>query len=539
MSSVSPPSSASVRNILTLLASRSAQLVAGADGMERSVTWACRMRARLPAFESIQGGELALLTLSQVRRLNETLPHLLTSLDNAGVAAVAIATQEKLDDESLTYANRTHLPLIILPSSLLLEEIEREVITFIVGFRGEVERKAIELSQRLMQISAQGMGIEGMCTQLALDLGTWVVVQDAEMHVRFQVDPTQENALSLPHPLTDEALKRRGLAHIVEPILIRHEVVGYLLLIGDERTFNYSARFILERVVMVLALEFVRERERVEVESRYHVEAFTDVIEGHYQQAEEMLTRARLLGYDLTVPQVVVIVESPVDSLRQGMDGIQWNRRVRDEFVRSWPTSWVLSDVSRVTALLPISLNSSERNEDEQNIITRIERMHDYLQRGSVRTPDYSFGIGRIAKAIQDIPQSFREAQRALEIGRQLFGEGHVHAFARLGIYRLLFHLDGQSELTAFYQEMLGSLLQHDNRHEGSSYIETLEEFFRYNGNLSEMARATHFHRNSLIYRLKRIEEIVGRSLEDPETRLSLQIALKIHSLRHRSDTLS
>ncbi len=538
MSSVSSPSSASVRNILTLLASRNAQLVAGADGIERNVTWACRMRARLPAFESIQGGELALLTLAQVRRLNETLPHLLTSLDNAGVAAVAVATQETLDAESLTYANRTHLPLIVLPSTLLLEEIEREVITFVVSFRGEVERKAVELSQHLMQLGAQGAGIEGMCDQLAQDLGAWVVVQDAEMRIRVQAAPHQEHVLPLPEVLTDEALKQRELARIMEPILIRHEVVGYLSLIGDERTFNYAARFVLERVVMVLALEFVRERERVEVESRYHVEAFTDVIQGHYQQADEMLARARLLGYDLTIPQVVVVVEPTVEQMRQDVDTTQWNRRVRDEFIRSWPTSWVLSDVSRVTALLPVAPKITGHDEDEQSIVTRIQRMHDYVQRGSIRKANYSFGIGRIAKTIDDIPQSFREAQRALEIGKQLFGEGQVHAFSRLGIYRLLFHLDGQSELAAFYQEMLGSLLQHDNRHEGSPYIETLEEFFRYNGNLSEMARATHFHRNSLIYRLKRIEEILGCSLEDPETRLSLQIALKIHNLRHHSNGL-
>src|SRR6266480_7082735 len=90
-SSPTPTSSASVRNILTLLASRDAQLVAGAEGLERRVTWACRMRARLPAFESVQGGELALLTLGQLRRLNETLPHLLKTLHAAGVAAVVIA----------------------------------------------------------------------------------------------------------------------------------------------------------------------------------------------------------------------------------------------------------------------------------------------------------------------------------------------------------------------------------------------------------------------------------------------------------------
>src|SRR5215475_9524464 len=95
-------SSASVRNILNLFASRDAHLVAGAAGLERRVTWACRMRARLPAFESIQGGELALLTLAQLRRLEETLPHLLKTLHAAGVAVVAIAASSttSLTDEA-------------------------------------------------------------------------------------------------------------------------------------------------------------------------------------------------------------------------------------------------------------------------------------------------------------------------------------------------------------------------------------------------------------------------------------------------------
>src|SRR5215469_8865579 len=133
-------SSAAVRNILSLLASRDAQLVAGAGGLERRVTWACRMRARLPAFESIQGGELALLTLTQLRRLNETLPHLLKSLHQAGVAAVAVAAPsiEALGDEAQSIADQLHVPLILLPAAALLEEIEREVITFVVSFRGEI-----------------------------------------------------------------------------------------------------------------------------------------------------------------------------------------------------------------------------------------------------------------------------------------------------------------------------------------------------------------------------------------------------------------
>lgn len=543
MSSTPPPpiSSASVRNILTLLISRDAQLVAGVGGLEHRVTWACRMRARLPAFESVHGGELALLSLSQLRRLDETLPHLLKSLHKEGVAVVAVAAAslEALGSEACTIADQLHLPLILLPPEAPLQEIEREVITFVVGFRSEIERKASEISHQLMQLSAQGAGLKGICEHLAHSCGRWVIVQDAEQQIRFKAAPpgaTGEDMPSSTPSLTDEALLRQGLVRVAVPILIRHEAVGYLSLIGSD-DFDYLERLVLGQVAPILALEFARERERSEVESRYHLEAFMDVLQGNYQQPEEMLTRARLLGYDLTTPQVVVIFELPTSDPEPvtGTPMAQWNRRFRDELLRAWPTCWVLSEPRRVTALLPLSSieeGAEQERESENSIFARLERVHARLQQKKNDNPSvlYSGGMGHIARNLQGIARSLREAQQALEIGRRLFGDGQIHSFARLGIYRLLFYLHEQSELADFYQETLGPLIHYDS-HSNSALIETLEAYFRCNGNLSETARAMHLHRNSLLYRLGRIEEILGRSLEDSELRLSLQIALKIRHL--------
>lgn len=544
MSSLSPStSSASVRNILTLLASRDAQLVAGASGLEHRVTWACRMRARLPAFESIQGGELALLTISQLRRLDETLPHLLKTLHKAGVAVVAVAapTAEALGDDARHISDELHLPLIFLPASTQLEEIEREVITFVVSFRGEIERKSIEIAHHLMQLSVQGAGIRGVCEYLAASRGKWVIVQDAQEHIRLQAAPPNANALVLPTLLTNEHLRVRGLTRVVEPVMIRHEVVGYLSLVGNDDDFDYLERIILGQVTPILALEVARERERSEVESRYLAEAFTDVLQGHYQQPEEMLARARLLGYDLTGPQVVVLYEiAPGEAdYPEGSPLALWGKRVRDELLRIWPTCWVSGESRRVTALLPLSTldgNPENERECENAVFSRLERVQSRLSSGKDNGTEglvYSCGIGRIAKNLEGIPRSAREALQALEIGRRLFGEGKIHSFARLGVYRLLFYLDGQRDLESFYQETLGPLLHQDSRND-NTLLETLEGFFRCNGNLSETARTMHLHRNSLLYRLGRIEEILGASLDDPELRLSLQIALKIHHLQKR-----
>lgn len=538
--STTPISSASVRNILSLLIPHGAQLVAGGVGLDRRVTWATRMRARLPAFERVRGGELALLGLSQLHRLDETLPHLLTSLHKEGVAAIAIATSslESVEKETLSLADQLHVPLILLPLAAPLEEIEREVITFIVSFQGENERKATEISHQLMQLSVQGAGLQGICERLARTCNKWVIVEDADQELRSQASPSDSETQTLPSPLTDENLLRNGLRRITVPILIRHESVGYLSLIGKDIDFDYLERLILGQVTPILALEFARERDRNEVESRYSAEALMDVLQGNYQQTDEILTRARLLGFDLLVPQLVVIFEIgqnepdyPASSFQN-----QWSKRIRDELQRIWPTCWISFEARRVLALLPINESTGTiEGEFEKTISTRIDRVQSRLQQGRAsnsKLPTFTTGIGRVAKDVQQISQSYREAQQALEIGRRLFGEGKIHYFAQLGIYRLLFHLYGHQELSDFYQETLGPLTESDSR-SNNALIETLECFFNCNGNLSETARTMHLHRNSLLYRLGRIEELLGQSLEDPELRLSLLIALKIRHMLH------
>ncbi|HEY6284254.1 MAG TPA: helix-turn-helix domain-containing protein [Ktedonobacteraceae bacterium] len=536
--STSPISSASVRNILSLLIPRDAQLVAGGEGLDRRVTWATRMRARLPAFERVRGGELALLAFSQLHRLDESLPHLLTSLHKEGVAAIAIATSslESLEKETLSLADQLHIPLIVLPLTAPLEEIEREVITFIVSFRGENERKATEISHQLMQLSVQGAGLQGICEHLALTRNKWVIVQDADQELRCQAAPSDSETQTLPSSLTDENLLRKGLRRITVPIQIRHEEVGYLSIIGKDTDFDYLEKLILSQVTPILALEFARERDRNEVESRYSAEALMDVLQGNYQQTDEILTRARLLGYDLLVPQLVAIFEIGQNEPEYPTSSYQaqWSKRIRDELQRIWPTCWISFEARRVLALLPTNESIGViESEIEKTISIRMDRVQARLQQvkmGNGNLPTFTAGMGRVAKGVQQISQSYREAQQALEIGRRLFGEGKIHYFAQLGIYRLLFHLYGHQELSDFYQETLGPLSESDSR-SNNALIETLEYFFNCNGNLSETARTMHLHRNSLLYRLGRIEELLGRSLEDPELRLSLLIALKIRHM--------
>ncbi len=81
---------------------------------------------------------------------------------------------------------------------------------------------------------------------------------------------------------------------------------------------------------------------------------------------------------------------------------------------------------------------------------------------------------------------------------------------ARLGLYQFLLAGRDAADLRVFHEEVLGPLLVYDCEH-GSELVKTLEGYF-----------------NSLLYRLQRIEEMAAVRLNDPETRLLLQLALRV-----------
>jgi purine catabolism regulator len=138
-------------------------------------------------------------------------------------------------------------------------------------------------------------------------------------------------------------------------------------------------------------------------------------------------------------------------------------------------------------------------------------------------------GIGRPAEGIPDWRTSYREAEQALEMASQLDERQPIY-FGDLSVYRLLFKMAEHPDLVSFCNETLGALTRYD-REQNSNLVATLEAFFGHHGNLSQTAEALFIHRNTLQYRMDRIAEIASLDLDNPETRLALQLAIKAHRL--------
>jgi DNA-binding PucR family transcriptional regulator len=82
----------------------------------------------------------------------------------------------------------------------------------------------------------------------------------------------------------------------------------------------------------------------------------------------------------------------------------------------------------------------------------------------------------------------------------------------------------------------LQRLLEHDERH-GSEYVHTLSAYLACTGRLRVAAEQLTIHRNTLEYRLRRIEQVAGISLDDSNSRLALELGIRLLEMRSLTST--
>ncbi|NLD48192.1 MAG: PucR family transcriptional regulator [Clostridiaceae bacterium] len=133
-------------------------------------------------------------------------------------------------------------------------------------------------------------------------------------------------------------------------------------------------------------------------------------------------------------------------------------------------------------------------------------------------------GIGTVAENIKDIGRSFKEAQMALLIGGIFDNEKSVINYNRLGIGRLIFQLP-TTLCKLFLNEVFkdGSFESLD-----SETMYTIQKFFENNLNVSETSRQLYIHRNTLVYRLDKIQKSTGLDLRMFDDAIIFKVAMLV-----------
>ncbi len=128
------------------------------------------------------------------------------------------------------------------------------------------------------------------------------------------------------------------------------------------------------------------------------------------------------------------------------------------------------------------------------------------------------------------LPASVNQAAAALTISRRLYGNGHIGVYGDLGAYPLLLAGADPEALRAFARHTLAPLRTYDEKHQ-TELERTLRLYFAMGENVKTAAVELSVHRHTVFYRLRQINEICGRNLDDPHDQLTLRMAMAIDAL--------
>lgn len=141
-------------------------------------------------------------------------------------------------------------------------------------------------------------------------------------------------------------------------------------------------------------------------------------------------------------------------------------------------------------------------------------------------------GYGNVVSQINELAQSYQEARMALEVGRVFYAQEDTISYSKLGIGRLIYQLP-MSLCEMFIKEVFGEQIPAILDDEEA--MSTINKFFENNLNISETARQLYVHRNTLVYRLERIEKAIGLDIRSFDDAMTFRIAVMV--LAHMRDS--
>jgi purine catabolism regulator len=473
----------------------------------------------------------------------------LSHLARSGAAALVVVGAHP--DEVSRWreaAKEEGVPFLVAATTVRAERILTEVLDAVLDQQSEILERVEETHHILVEVVLAGGGLQDLCRRLAEFLGGAAMVTSSDGRVRAQAGSEQD----LQAALALDCFDRTGrLITEREPVGIRPRDAanarramvtiaagqtnhGLLAVFVEDRVLTADDVHLLERAATVAALAITKEQAVSAVESKYRAEFLRDALSGRAGPPAEVVAHATALGWDIDRRLVVVVAETDEDDTRTTRPPEEVTS-LQDRFARAWTQTMAVRDVrapvvgfsQEVVTLMAVPGQTD--TDAIMRTVAEVVRVVRGVGGGGRRT--FSTGVSRPIDSVSDLPQAYGEALSAVSVGRQLHGDSAVTHFDQLGIFRLLALIPDGADLRRFVDEALGDLAR-DDVAENADLRRTLSILIDTNMNVAETARLMFFHYNTLRYRIAKLEKMLGPFTSDPQLRLKLALALKVHQMR-------
>lgn len=225
----------------------------------------------------------------------------------------------------------------------------------------------------------------------------------------------------------------------------------------------------------------------------------------------DIYNRAKKLHIDTEVRRVVFIIET-----NREKDGNELEK-VRSLF--GGKSKDFITAVDEKNIIVVKEVADNEGHEDlnrTAEVILNVFRDHD--------EHEIHIAYGTIVNEIKEVSRSYKEARMALDVGKIFFEERNIIAYSTLGIGRLIYQLPIPL-CKMFIKEIFDGKSPDDFDEET---LTTINKFFENSLNVSETSRQLYIHRNTLVYRLDKLQKSTGLDLRVFEDAITFKIALMV-----------
>ena len=225
----------------------------------------------------------------------------------------------------------------------------------------------------------------------------------------------------------------------------------------------------------------------------------------------DIYNRSKKLRIDTDVRRIAVIIELNSDKEMNGL-----------EIVRGIYTGKTKDFITAVDEKSVIVVREVKENENYDSLTKSCKTLLDMLHvEGLTKC---RIALGTIVQEIKDVSRSYKEAKMALDVGKIFYSERSIVAYSNLGIGRLIYQLPVPL-CKMFIKEIFDGKSPDDLDEET---LVTINKFFENSLNVSETSRQLYIHRNTLVYRLDKLQKGTGLDLRVFEDAITFKIALMV-----------